>query len=292
MRSPPPTPGAQPRDTQGPSEAEPSTGELSGLRVLVADDSAMNRRIIATFMERAGAEVDAVDGGAGAVEAGLGRHYDCILMDIRMPDMSGPEALRALRKGGCESPIIAVTAENAPNAVPQYQQAGFADVVFKPTPTARLVALIQHHVGRGAEAAPTPAPESTAEPSPRQEPDTDPDAAPDAAPDAPVDTERAIRAAGGNAAFAAKLYAEFMDELRRQCDSLAQASAQDLAEIAHRIAGGARYCGAGRLEAAALSSEHAAQTADDGASVERARSTLREAVERQLALPDPYASRD
>jgi CheY-like chemotaxis protein len=84
-----------------------------GLRVLVAEDNAINRMIAERFLTGAGALVEQAETGKEAVALAAAHEYDIILMDCHMPEMDGFEAAAAIRSQGVRgwrTPIIAVTA--------------------------------------------------------------------------------------------------------------------------------------------------------------------------------------
>jgi PAS domain S-box-containing protein len=88
---------------------------LSGLRVLLADDNALNRELTASVLEPFEIEVTAVEDGAAAVELAELLPYDVILLDIRMPVMDGPEAARRIRGApgpNRDAPILAFSADH------------------------------------------------------------------------------------------------------------------------------------------------------------------------------------
>ena len=92
---------------------------LAGLRVLVADDVLVNRRLFARFLGDAGVAVDLAEDGQIAVDLGLealrgGKPYDAVVMDMQMPNLDGLDATQALREAGYEGPIFALTADAMP----------------------------------------------------------------------------------------------------------------------------------------------------------------------------------
>jgi EAL domain-containing protein (putative c-di-GMP-specific phosphodiesterase class I) len=88
-----------------------NSGDVSRGRVLVVDDEDALRRAYARVLERDGYEVvTAADGRAATQELGRASMLDAVVSDIRMPEMSGLELLRAVRKRDEDLPVILVTA--------------------------------------------------------------------------------------------------------------------------------------------------------------------------------------
>ncbi|HOA53987.1 MAG TPA: response regulator, partial [Thermogutta sp.] len=61
-----------------------------------------------------------------------GKQYDLLLMDVEMPVMDGPQAVRQLRAIGCQTPIVALTAHTDPVCVQQFLQSGYTGLIPKP----------------------------------------------------------------------------------------------------------------------------------------------------------------
>ena len=108
---------------------------FAGTRVLVADDSAVNREVIIEALSRLKIEPDVVADGQAAVDATTQTPYDLVLMDCSMPVMDGFAATRSIREAepeGTRLPIIALTAHVAGGPVDMWQKAGMDDCVTKP----------------------------------------------------------------------------------------------------------------------------------------------------------------
>ncbi len=107
---------------------------LQGVRVLVADDSEANRLVAAGLLRPLQASVRLASNGSEAVALAAESGFDLILMDIRMPEMDGLEALKAIRAApaGAEIPVIAMTANVMDHQVRAYRAAGFDAVLAKP----------------------------------------------------------------------------------------------------------------------------------------------------------------
>lgn len=103
-----------------------------GVRVLLAEDNPINALLARTLLEREGCKVDRVADGEQAVAAAVAGAYDLILMDLRMPGLSGVEAAKALRLKGVAAPIAALTADAFDEDKRACLAAGMDDFLVKP----------------------------------------------------------------------------------------------------------------------------------------------------------------
>ncbi|MDD7014948.1 MAG: response regulator [Spirochaetales bacterium] len=104
-----------------------------GLKILVAEDHPVNRKIIETFLKKFGAEVFLAADGEEAVQQ-IAAHpgIDLIFMDILMPVKTGIDATMELRKNNYNGIIIACTANNDPKVFETYKKLGINDILVKP----------------------------------------------------------------------------------------------------------------------------------------------------------------
>jgi CheY-like chemotaxis protein len=129
-----------------------------GARVLLAEDNPINALLARTLLEREGCKVDRVADGEQAVAAASAAAYDLILMDLRMPGLSGVEASKALRGRGVATPIAALTADAFDEDKRACLAAGMDDFLVKPLTQEALRAALTRWTGRAASAGWTQAP--------------------------------------------------------------------------------------------------------------------------------------
>jgi CheY-like chemotaxis protein len=103
-----------------------------GVRVLLAEDNPINALLARTLLEREGCKVDRVADGEQAIAAAVAGAYDLILMDLRMPGLSGVQTAKALRAKGVTSPIAALTADAFDEDKRACLAAGMDDFLVKP----------------------------------------------------------------------------------------------------------------------------------------------------------------
>jgi len=188
------------------SEALPS---FAGRRILVADDSAVNREVALEALSQLGCAVTLVADGREAVEAACEAQFDLVLMDASMPEMDGYEATAAIRQAEeadrrRKTPIVALTAHVVGSAADRWRAAGMDGMLSKPFTLAALAAKLGEFVAVAAPSAvPAPAP-AKAEPAPAQTATLGPGVLSDLL-DPQVTSELARMAAAGKSDFVARV---------------------------------------------------------------------------------------
>jgi len=185
------------------AEATATAGAGAGakaMRILVADDHAVNQRLVLLQLGGLGHRADLVSSGAEAVAAVRRRHYDVVFMDVHMPDVDGLDATRQIRAhcGGRGPWIIALTADTQAGAREACLAAGMDDYLTKPLVAPDLLAAL-----------------ARAHPPGGRRPVLDPRA-----------LERLSELLGGDTAALSGLITDFLTEAPRLVDALSMASSE------------------------------------------------------------------
>ena len=127
------------------------------LRILLAEDNPVNRKVAASLIERLGHHATLVHNGREALDAVQRESFDAVLMDVQMPEVDGYEATSVIpqreRGTGQHLPIIAVTAHTMPGHDKRCLEAGMDAFLSKPIDSERLSELIDSLAGRVAAIA-------------------------------------------------------------------------------------------------------------------------------------------
>lgn len=119
--------------------------DLTGARVLVVDDNAINQTVARAILEAAGAAVATVGDGHTALARLRIEDFDVVLMDVHMPGMDGVEAVRRIRSGQggrIDLPVVALTADAMAGDAERLLAQGFDDAHPKPIRPAGLLATV------------------------------------------------------------------------------------------------------------------------------------------------------
>jgi len=133
-------------------------GRFSGVpvRVLVAEDNAVNQKVAVRMLERVGLRPDLAADGREAVEMCAMLPYDLIFMDCQMPEMDGYTAAAAIRKqqrSDRQVAIIAMTAEAMEGSRERCIEAGMDDYIAKPVRLDDMVEALKKWIPKGISAA-------------------------------------------------------------------------------------------------------------------------------------------
>ncbi|SEP99318.1 two-component system, NarL family, sensor histidine kinase BarA [Ectothiorhodospira magna] len=254
------TPEMVPEPPKSPS---PQNQTLSGIRVLVADDNATNRRLLCEFVHHCGAQADEAEHGEQALRRYLVTRHDLIFMDMHMPVMDGLQALKAIRREAPGVKIVAVTADAQENTHNTLMASGFDHVLIKPASQADVMACLT----RFPKDIATVSPVSTTGEKARHDP------------------AQALRMAGGSPALARELATLLLRDLQQARRDLDDPAIKQtvLVKLAHQLKGASRYCATARLEAAASALENALRDGED-ATIPTLRQALLQEVDALLAL--------
>jgi DNA-binding response OmpR family regulator len=99
---------------------------------MIVDDDAEMRTLLAEYFRRLGFEVAEKESGAVALQAATTEHFDCFILDVAMPEMSGIELLKKLRDRGVDTPAMFLTAHDLLDDKVAGFEAGADDYLAKP----------------------------------------------------------------------------------------------------------------------------------------------------------------
>jgi PAS domain S-box-containing protein len=130
--------------TPDSSELDPERATRHPLRILVAEDNAVNQKLALRLFSLMGYQADVAGNGIEALEAVERQPYDVVFMDVQMPEMDGLEATRRIRAALPDSPrIVAMTANAMDGDREACLEAGMDDYVSKPIRIEELVAALE-----------------------------------------------------------------------------------------------------------------------------------------------------
>lgn len=132
-------------------------GSLSG-KVLLAEDTLDNQKLISMYVTRTGATVEVVNNGKHAVDKALADDFDLILMDIQMPIMSGLDATSKLRAMGYSKPIVALTANALREDQEKSLRAGLDEYLTKPVDLNRFNIVLKRYLNNATKSKAIEAP--------------------------------------------------------------------------------------------------------------------------------------
>jgi two-component system, cell cycle response regulator DivK len=122
---------------------------MAGARILVVEDNERNMKLLRDVLQASGYGTLEAGNGEQAVTLAAEHRPALVLMDVRLPDMDGLEALRRLRadQQTASIPVIAVTAQAMKGDRERFIEAGFDGYLSKPVDIDELLAAVERYTG-------------------------------------------------------------------------------------------------------------------------------------------------
>jgi len=117
-------------------------------KILIIDDSIFTRRVIGKTLTDANHTSTEATCGAEGIEAMQADSYDCITLDLLMPNMSGFEVLAKMKELGLTTPVIVLTADIQEESKNQCLELGAKEIVNKPPKADVLLAAINNAISQ------------------------------------------------------------------------------------------------------------------------------------------------
>ena len=112
------------------------------LHVLIADDDAAIRGLLATILGTSECSVDQVSNGQDAIQAFADCEYDLVITDLDMPRIDGKELTQTIRQSNTSVPVVMLTGCADPDAISvELKEVGVSKVISKPFQVAEILAL-------------------------------------------------------------------------------------------------------------------------------------------------------
>jgi PAS domain S-box-containing protein len=252
----------------------PDTLPVGG-RLLIVDDSAINRQVLLRQLATLGYEADEATNGREALDLWMEGDYVLIIADCHMPEMDGYQLARSVRDleaitpGLRPVPIVGYTANAGKDSRDLCAAAGMDDALIKPVPLRVLGRTIAQWLRQPPVEVGAPEPTSVTVEAETSAP--------------PVDWTRLLEITGGDRLFGREMLHAFVAAKRPEVDHLAallaEGSLDEIARLAHRLKGAARTVAVPSVAAACEQIEQAARTDQRGTAL-GARRDLRAAFDR------------
>lgn len=214
----------------------PKTNRLAGLRLLVAEDNALNQQVACELLTGEGAQVELANNGREAIEKTLAASpgFDGVLMDIQMPEIDGFTATLEIRRHMQSLPIIAMTANAMTSDKEACYAIGMNDHISKPIDLDNLVTTILRHCESNAESELAEVSQAT-----------------EIIRDSKDHYEKALQRLGGNKKLFASITSSFFDTITKMSaqlrENLLKANQSEIVRLLHTMKGVAGTVGAAQL---------------------------------------------
>jgi two-component system, sensor histidine kinase and response regulator len=219
---------------------------FTGVKVLLAEDNAINQQVALEILESVGLDVDIAENGTQAIQAVKKGDYEVVLMDVQMPETDGYEATRLIREDPRHRnlPIIAMTAHAMKGDREKCLTAGMNDYVSKPIDTEHLFAALAKWIKPKDSPTKTIPPEDPSGPSVTEQasianeadhsaPSPSSDEFPKTLPG--IDLQSALKRLRGNEELLKKLLGEFVDRYASSVEEIRAALKKEDIELSQHL---------------------------------------------------------
>lgn len=136
------------------SEQPPAASKSAGKHLLIVDDDSVLRLLLAEYFRRLGFLVEERDNGTAALEPAITGDFDCLILDVSMPGISGLELLKRVRERGIQTPALFLTAHDELDDKVAGFEAGADDYLAKPFNPRELEYRVEALLRRSGDATP------------------------------------------------------------------------------------------------------------------------------------------
>lgn len=210
----------------------PAPEILKGEKILIVDDEEFNLHLLRNILTKWNIAFDQAENGQKAVELAGSFSYPLILMDIRMPVLSGTEAAKKLKADGNTAKIIGLSANTNPQEIEKTLETGFDNYLIKPFDEAGLYRVITQTMEGYSDPVKVEIPKSS-----------DPD----------VDLSDLMKMANGDPGFVKEMIEIFLKSGRKSMEAIEEnlhdKKLEAVADLAHKLAAPAKHLNANRVYA-------------------------------------------
>lgn len=140
---------ASQRSSAGPLDADAGRGDRRS-HVLVADDDASVRKLVAQLLEGRGYVVDQAGDGSSALERLKVQNYDLLIVDLKMPDIDGLTVARIARQAARRLPVIIITGHSTEERAVEAANLGVSGYLLKPFGAEQVVGAVDRALAKTA----------------------------------------------------------------------------------------------------------------------------------------------
>jgi DNA-binding NtrC family response regulator len=131
-------------------------GDLNKQRILVVDDEKVMRDLVAKILGKAGHEAETAECGHAALDRLRAVHFDMVISDVKMPDMTGLELLKKIRQNHSPMAVVVMTGHADTYTIKDALMHGADEYITKPFKHYEVVAVVERALWRMESAKANP----------------------------------------------------------------------------------------------------------------------------------------